>query len=531
MQGKHIIRTFFQQAAVSHVFQLPGLHTLSLNAELFSHQNIKTITARHEANLAFMADGYARASGKPAIIVVTPGPGLGNIVSGCMEAYFDDVPLLIVHIDTDRKDVGKGILHELESPEDIFRHFVKASFRVNEPSTLTASLHDALRTCSTPRRGPVLVSIPFGLLDKEVPGQLRMVKSTPAGPSGPDRVLPFLANLEHILEDKRRPVLLGGKALMEPRIGVLVEKICGRGLPFLTTTGGKGVTSDHNAFSFGNVMAKGVARDILASADVVIAAGTRLRDVDAKRRGVRIGNLVHIDVDDRWIGKNYRTALHCSGDIQEVLKGLARIVQKARFDWDIEGLKRQRNMEMSGLRKEAGYALVDLLRNTVPEDTVIVCDLNMPSYWAEYYMPVYAQRSFLMPRGISPIFYSLAAAVGAKISRPHLPCLALCGDGGGLPQMSELATIVKYGIPVTILVHNNNSFSILEDAMRSRHNIDGSMDLVNPDFVKLARAFGIRARRTRTLRGLKDVFLHDVHWDEPFLVEFAGRVPFPPWNR
>jgi len=531
MQGKQVIRTFFQEADVSHVFQLPGLHTLSLNAELFSQQSIKTITARHEANLAFMADGYARVSGRPAVIVVTPGPGLGNIVSGCMEAFSDDVPLLIIHIDTDRKDMGKGILHELESPEDIFRHFTKASFRVDEPSTLSSHLHDALRTCNTPRKGPVLVSIPFGLLDGEVSEQPRADERAPAGPSGRDRVQPFLTDLEHILENKHRPVLLGGKALMEPRTGTLVDRICCRGIPFLTTTGGKGVTNDRNGFSFGNVMAKGVARDILASADVVIAAGTRLRDVDAKRRGVRIQDLVHIDVDDRWIGKNYRTALHCAGDIEEALNGLARIVQTKTFDWDMKGLKMRKDLEAKGLRKEPGYTLVDLVRNTVPEDTVVICDLNMPSYWAEYYLPVFSQRSFLMPRGISPIFYSLAASLGAKIARPDLPCLAMCGDGGGLPQMTELATVVKYGIPVTILVHNNNSFSILENAMRSRHNIDGSMDLVNPDFVKLARAFGIRARRTRTLRGLKDVFLHDVRWDEPFLVEFAGSVPFPPWNR
>ena len=531
MQGKQVIRAFFQEAGVSHVFQLPGLHTLSLNAELFSHPSIKTITARHETNLAFMADGYARVSGKPAVILITPGPGLGNIVSGCMEAYSDDVPLFIIHIDTDRKDIGKGILHELEAPEDIFRHFIKASFVVDEPSTLAASLHDALRTCNTARKGPVLVSIPFALLNREISGRLRAVQRFPARRSDPDKMRSFLTDLEHVLKDKRRPVLLGGKALMEPHMGVLVDEICGRGLPFLTTTGGKGVTSDRNVFSFGNVMAKGVVRDILDSADVVIAAGTRLRDVDAKRRGVRIENLVHIDVDDRWIGKNYRTALHCAGDIERAVEGLARIVKGKTFDWDMAGLKRQQDLEMSGFRTQAGgYALVDLLRNTVPEDTVIVCDLNMPSYWAEYYLPLYSQRSFLMPRGISPIFYSLAAALGAKTARPDLPCLALCGDGGGLPQMAELATIVQYGIPVTIFVHNNNSFSILEDAMRSRHNIEGSMKLVNPDFVKLARSFGIKAKRTGTLSGLKYIFLRDVSWNEPFLVEFTGTVPFPPWN-
>ncbi|MDD3845345.1 MAG: thiamine pyrophosphate-binding protein [Syntrophorhabdaceae bacterium] len=532
MQGKQALRAFFREEDISHIFQLPGLHTLALNAELFCDENIKTITARHETNLAFMADGYARVSGKPAVIVITPGPGLGNIVSGCMEAYSDDVPLFIIHIDTDRKDIGKGILHELKAPEDIFRHFIKASFRVDGPPALRSSLEDALRTCSTGRKGPVLVSIPFGLLDKEIPASDRKTQPPPGEPADSGRTQAFVAGLERILEGKRRPVLLGGKALMNPRAGGLVDEICGRGIPFLTSTGGKGITSDRNPFSFGNMMAKGVSRDILASADVVIAAGTRLRDVDAKRRGVKIDELVHIDVDDRWIGRNYPTVLHCAGDVDGALEGFARIVREKTFSWDIAGLRKRRDSEMGELSTSpGGYALIELLRNAVPEDAIIACDLNMPSYWAEYYLPVYFQRSFIMPRGISPIFYSLAAALGAKTARPDLPCLALCGDGGGLPQMAELATIMKYTIPITIFVHNNNSYSILEDAMQSRHHISGSMELYNPDFVKLARAFGIKARRTRTLRGLREIFSRDVHWDEPFLVEFTDNVSSPPWNQ
>ena len=537
MQGKQLIRAFFHEAGISHIFQLPGLHTLALNAELFCDQSIKTITARHETNLAFMADGYARASGKPAVILITPGPGLGNIVSGCMEAYCDDVPLFIIHIDTDRKDTGKGILHELEAPENIFRHFIKAVFRVEKPASLNASLKQALRTClEGGRPGPVLVSIPYSLLDRETPTPaLSGQGQHPAGSEQTDagRLQTFLGNLERILDGRRRPVLLGGKALMGERTGELVGEICGRaGIPFLTSTGGKGVVSDRNLFSLGNIIAKGVAREIIESADLVIAAGTRLRDVDAKRRGVRIKDLVHIDIDDRWIGKNYPAMIHFTGDIGAALEGLSGIVRERAFSWDLTRLKNKQTSEMASLKKSAGgYALIDLLRGIVPDTTTIVCDLNMPSYWAEYYLPVYFQRSFLMPRGISPIFYSLAAALGAKTARPDLPCLAVCGDGGGLPQMAELATIMKYNIPLVIFVHNNSAFSILEDAMQSRHQITGSMELTNPDFVKLARAFGIKAKRTRTLRGLRDIFLHDVHWDEPFLVEFVDRVSSPPWNR
>ncbi len=484
-----------------------------------------------------MADGYARASGKPAAILITPGPGLGNIVAGCMEAYSDDVPLFIIHVDTDRKDIGKGILHELQGPEDIFRRFIKTVCIADRPSTLRESLEDAYKACVTGRTGPVLVSVPFSLLDNEIP------EGKGPGPAKPQPGISeqtssadphtFFNDLEHILGSRNRPVMLGGKALMNARAGRLVEDICSRArIPFLTSTGGKGVTSDGNTFSFGNIIARGTARDILESADLVIAAGTRLRDVDAKRRGVRISDLVHIDVDERWINRNYPAMAHFTGDIADALEGLSKIVRDRVFSWDLTGLKKRQESERTSMKKsKGGYALVDLLRNVIPETTTVVCDLNMPSYWAEYYMPVYFQRSFIMPRGISPIFYSLAAAIGAKTARPGLPCLAVCGDGGGLPQMAELATIVQYGIPIVIFVHNNSSYSILEDAMRSRHQIAGSMELVNPDFVRLARAFGVKAKKARTLKALRDIFLNDVRWDEPFLVEFVSSVSSPPWSR
>jgi len=135
-----------------------------------------------------------------------------------------------------------------------------------------------------------------------------------------------------------------------------------------------------------------------------------------------------------------------------------------------------------------------------------------------------------MPRGISPIFYSLPAAIGAKTGKPDRPCLAICGDGGVLPTLCELSTALKYNIPVVILVHNNNGFGILEDVMNNNYGIEGSMSLNNPDFCKLANSFGIKSKKTKNLEGLKKIFMNDIKWDEPFLLEF--NCPFfpPPWR-
>ncbi len=530
MQGKQLIRDFFRENCVSHIFQLPGLHTLGLNAELFFEETVKSVTARHETNCAFMADGYARASGKPAVLLVTPGPGLGNIVCGCMEAYSDDVPLFILHVDTDRKDIGKGILHELEAPENIFKHFTKGIFKVSEPAELKHSLGDALALCREGRKGPVVVSVPFSILDREIPDSPQTGVSGPQDPVQPDGLDRFLDDCEKILTHKTRPVLVGGAGLMHPEAAQVIENICARGIPFLTTTGGKGVVSDHAVFSFGNIITRGVARDIISSADVVIAAGTRLRDADTKRRGVKIRDLIHIDIDGRWINRNYPASAHFQGEPDVALRGISRILRNAYPDWGLASLKEQKAQEESALSLVPGYALIDLLRNNIPADTTVVCDLNIPSYWAEYYLPVYRQRSFLVPHGILPTFYSLCAAIGAKLARPDVPSLAICGDGGVLPQTAELATIVKYDIPVVIFVDNNSSYAVLENTMRDRYRIKGSMDLHNPDFVELARSFGIKARATDSLDGLRRIFREHITWNEPFLIEFKDAATSPPWN-
>lgn len=170
------------------------------------------------------------------------------------------------------------------------------------------------------------------------------------------------------------------------------------------------------------------------------------------------------------------------------------------------------------------------LRRHIPEETTVVCDLNYPSYWAEYYFPVTHQKTFIMPRGISPIFYSLPASIGAKIGRPDRPCLALCGDGGLLPTIAELSTIRKYSIPIVIFLYNNDSYGILENVMNDRYSVEGSMGLYNPDYVALARSFDIKAKRTATLEGLKKILTRDVSWDEPFLIEFIKPVSQPPWG-
>jgi acetolactate synthase-1/2/3 large subunit len=459
-------------------------------------------------------------------------------VSGCMEAFNSDVPLLVIHVDVERKDVAKGILHGVAEPETIFKHITKKTYFVSDIKDLTILLDDAYRECFSGRKGPVIISIPYTFFEKEIPispssrtkePEKQCIAETDNEKNQLDL---FLNRFEELMCGKTKPLIIGGRALMKKEIALILDELCHHAsIPFLTTTGGKGILREDSSYTFGNIMKKGITRDIIASSDIVIAIGTRLRDVDAKRRSVKIKELVHVDINDQWMDKNYPSQLKFAGDLFKALQGIQHILGKMIFEWDIEDLAISREKEESLLLKQSSlYALIKLIRKTIPENTNIVCDLNIPSYWSEYYLPVYHQNSFLMPRGISPIFYSLPASIGAKLGSHDRPCIALCGDGGALPTIGELATIQQYNIPVVIFIHNNSSFAILEDTMIDRYGIHNSMNLKNPDFVKIACAFGIKAKRTKTLKGLEKIFRNDITWNEPFLIEFVHPVSPPPWK-
>ncbi|MEI6155025.1 MAG: thiamine pyrophosphate-binding protein, partial [Deltaproteobacteria bacterium] len=378
MLGKQSLIEFFGYFNIDTIFHLPGIHTLPFNETLLK-SNINSFVGRHENNITIMADGYARTSGKIGVIVVTPGPGLGNAVSGCMEAYSNDIPLLIIHVDTGREDIGKGILHELAEPETMFTHFTKKTYAISKTNEMMPALNDAYQTAVSGRKGPVLVSVPYTFFEKEIPEE---AWSGERGAESVERknISNDLSALEEILHGKKRPVIIGGKSLMFEEARPIIDDICMElSIPFLTTTGGKGIVNENSTYSFGNIMQKNIAKEILSSSDIVIAIGTRLRDVDAKRRGIMVKELVHIDIDDKWIGRNYPTKLAITGDIKQILVNLGQTLKGRKFDWDIGALKNAHTKGLEQLKKlSPGFPLINLIRGAIPEDTVTVCDLNLP---------------------------------------------------------------------------------------------------------------------------------------------------------
>ncbi|MDW8001529.1 MAG: thiamine pyrophosphate-binding protein [Deltaproteobacteria bacterium] len=524
-KGKDLITNFLEEKGVKEVFSVPGVHSIPLAESLLS-RGIKIINARCERSLIFMADGYARASKKTAIVVLTPGPGLCNSVLGCFEAFSSQVPILLIHMDTDRVEKEIGVLHELKEPERIFEGITKKIIRVTEPVKLFSSLENAFKETKRGRWGPVLVSIPFVLLEKDIKCDFQEEETEEKG-EGPGE---FCSKFKELMKEKKRPLIIAGSNVMIEAAKETFDRICMEGrIPLLTTTGGKGVVDERKPYAFGNVMQRGLVRRMLEEADIVIAVGTRLRDQDTKRRGIKFRNLVQLDVDGAWFNKNFKAALTFIGEPETLLDVLSEVLSGIKSDWRIDELKKTYREEIEKKRENLGFRVIETIRKAIPPETITVWDLSMLSYWAEYCFPVYEQRTFLISRGSSTIFYGLPAAIGAKLAVPERPCLSVSGDGGILPSIAELSTLTKYRVPVIVLIYNNLSFGILERMMEKRYGFKGSMDLENPDFLKIAEAFGLKGARAKTEEEILNI-LRKVNWDEPLVIEVSMPGFALPWE-
>lgn len=525
MTGKEFVAKFLFEKGIKEVFTLPGIHTLALHRELKSI-GIETYMARCERSLIFMADGYSRVKGKTSVVIVTPGPGLLNAASGFLEAEASQVPILVLHIDIEDREKGRGVLHELKDPEILFSSLAKSAIRVKSARELPRKLEESYSLTINGRRSCVLLSIPYSVLEDNVVGERSYIESREAkGFEISDQKL-----LEELVVASRRPIFLLGSSVLHKNLGEKIEGLCvSCGIPVVTTTGGKGLIDERKNFVFGNVIQKWVREKLISIADLVIAFGTRLRDVETKRRGVRISNLVHIDVDKTYMNRNYKACVEIWGELDAALDFLTSILSGKRYAWKIEELKEGYKVHLKKLEENVGFRILKVIRESIPEDAITVWDLNMLSYWAEYYFPTYDEATFLLPRGSSTIFWGLPASIGAKLAKRERPCLCVVGDGGFLPSSGELATISKYRIPVLILLYNNSSFGVLKSSMEKRYGEGEWMDLENPDFVKLAGCYGLRAERVESVEILSKV-LRGAIWDDPTLVEFKFPVFENPWE-
>ena len=520
---------------VRHVFGIPGVHNLAIYDALIRQTEITHVLARHEAGAAFMADGYARASGAPGVVVVTTGPGATNALTPLVESYAGSVPVVVVMSDVASPLVGRdiGALHEVPNQVECFKPVTRWAEAVTEAPAVPATVHAAFDLLRTGRPGPIAISVPNDFLTS------RFDARTHAGGHGrrPPCHVDAIGEAVRLLSAASRPLVIAGGGVIAAAAEAELARLARRlGAPVITTVMGRGALSERDPLWHGVLPNSRATEPVIKAADVVLAVGCRFAHRSTQGLLLNLSfdpsqTLIHLDLDPTVIGRLFKPQLPIVGDAKD---GLGRLIdglgsRAARTAWDHrwrEGLR-----PAASARYTAEVArLIDTLRAALPDDAIVVNDQTGINYWMEWRFPVLRPRTFLYPVGSATLGYGVPAAIGAKIARPDRPVVAVVGDGGFMYSVNELATAVKYRLPVVFLVMNDDRYGAIKWLQQTMFEGRwGETDLANPDFPALARAFGARGERVPDVDALGAALKAALAADGPTVLELRMGVD-PPWE-
>ncbi|WP_319019010.1 thiamine pyrophosphate-binding protein [Microbispora sitophila] len=511
---------------VDTIFGIPGTHNLAIYEEL-DRAGVRCVTPRHEQGAGYAADGYARVTGRPGVVVTTTGPGVVNAATALGQAYSDSSPILLVSpgVPTAHPRDGRGYLHESRDQSRAIDALCAWSHRVTTVREIPAAVARAFGRFAEGRPRPVHIEIPYDLLDLK--GQVKIVPPYRITRREPDpRALDVAAGL---LRTARRPgLVLGGGAQCpgerrrgaEPPVGRLAMRLAERlGARVVTTVNGKGAVPESHPLALGTTLHLAAVRRWLAACDVVLAVGTELGPADLWDDAFALsGRLVRIDIDPGQMYGDHVADVAIVADAELAMRGLAErldrqgAVPRPRREPD-PGAGHKAELEELTRRWSGQLAA---LRRALPPETVVVGDNSMFVYHGALVgMPMDPPGRFLFPTGFGTLGFALPAAVGAKLGRPDLPVVALAGDGAFQFSLQELATAVELELSLPIVVSVNGGFGEIREEMRERGMRPVAVDLHAPDFPALAAAYGARGRAVKTPGELEEA------------VAEALRVPVP----
>ena len=505
---------------VDTVFGIPGVHTLDLYRGL-ANTTIRHIAVRHEQGAGFMADGYARVSGRPGVCVLITGPGVTNAATPIGQAFSDSVPMLVLSSVNATADLGRGRgrLHEITDQRAVMAPLTAFSRTVHHADELPQAMADAFDVFASARPRPVHVELPLDVLAARA--TFRPTRGTAAQRPQPDPQAVSAA--ARLLEGAKRPVILAGGGTIDcgAAVAALAEKL---GAAILLTIAAKGVVPHDHPLCAGATLQLGPTQALLDTADVVVAVGTELSETDCwiERLPIR-GRLIRIDLDAATLTRDYPPDVALHADAGAALLALSRAVNgqanAAGFKAaEIAELRRRNSTGLMPLQRKHAVVL-DALAEALPDDAVLATDMTQIAYTGCHYYRCRYPRSWLHPIGYGTLGYALPAAIGAKLGAPERAVVAVAGDAGFLFTVQELATAVELGLPIVILLWNNDALQQIAEGMTERGIPEVGVRLRNPDFQALAKAFGCHASRPDSLDALKDAVRTAINADGPTLIE------------
>lgn len=510
------------QYNIDTVFGIPGTHSLELYRGIAS-SGLRHIQARHEQGAGFMADGYARVSGKPGVCVVISGPGVTNAATPLGQAYADSVPMLLLSSVTPAASLGKGwgALHEISDQRAVTAPLTALSATAMRPDDLPELLGQAFAIFASSRPRPVHIAVPTDVLSQPVAGEWQ-VRKPPSRPQPDPAAVQAAAELLH---KAQRPLLFLGGGLVDATPGYATALAEWLGAAVITSNAGKGIIPDEHPLNLGASIARPSVQNYLAQADVILALGTELADADSFVERLPIyGKLIRVDIDLRKINDLYPTQIGMVADagatVAQLLAVLQRQSQPVHPDLNAElaEVRAQLAAELSPVEWQHQH-LCQLLRAALPAEAVVMGDMTQLVYTGCFAFPVAAPRRWFYPAGYCTLGCALPMAIGAKVAAPQQPVIAIAGDGGFLFTLQELATAVELGLSLPIILWNNAGYGEIHDGMKRRGIPPIGVTGRNPDFVALAQAFGANALRVENGQAFTAAVTEALHAPVPTLIE------------
>ncbi len=494
--GEALVR-LLERRGVDTVFGIPGVHTLDLYRGL-SGSSIRHVLPRHEQGAGFMADGYARISGRPGVCFVITGPGVTNIATPMGQAYSDSVPMLVISTVRSTSDLKHryGRLHEITDQRAVTTPLCAFTATAMSPEEVPDLIDRAFAVFESARPRPVHIEIPLDVVAMPVDGDWPPASpgSRPAPP--PDE----LAAAADVLGAASQPVIIaGGGASAGGKFLVRLAELLGA--PVVTTSAAKGLMMDSHPLHLGCTLPRKETQELLAGADVVLAVGTELSETESWCDRLPLpGKIVRIDIDPDQIDTPYPATAGITGDSTAAMEALLEILADKKVN-DIGPVEkrvceiRQAVNENETDLRQTHRRVLGIMQEALPDTVKVFTDMTQIAYSGnQLYTPAHP-NSWFHPSGFGTLGYAMPAAIGAKLASPTTPVVALAGDYGFQFTIQELAVAAELDLHLTVILWNNDALGQIRDDMVASGIGKVGVDQCNPDFDLLAQAYGARYLR------------------------------------
>ena len=495
------ISHFLKSHGVEVIFGIPGVH----NQELYrgiQETGIVHILARHEQGVGFMADGYARASGKPGIAFVITGPGLCNIMTPMGQAYSDSVPLLVISSCLDETAFRQGQLHQMLDQEGAARTVCAWSHTAKNYQTTYGLLERFFQEFVSIRNRPKHIQIPISVLESQAP--LFKLKSSATVPSLQDKTA--ISDIAERLSKAKRPLFIFGGGAIKTNVQPLLKR-CNAAA--FSTFAGRGLVHPSYPLYFGSTLARPETVKVLESADFLIVLGSELGEVDLWREQLgHKATMVRVDIDPQVLSDAQNAEVRVAMRVEEFVPSLLDALKSETLqsEWNAEEIKRIRKAWAA--EADAIYSgilpVIQGVRDALNENTLVYSDMTQFAYLAKEVWDMPKPSRWHHPYGFGTLGYALPAAIGGCVARPDLPVVAISGDYGFQYTLPELGVAVELGLSLPIIIWDNQKLKAIEDSMVGAQIAPTAVQALNPDFCALANAYGARSKRPVTVKDLKN---------------------------